>query len=139
MYATVSTTLLAGCASKLPAPRAAVVLEQRNAANGFERTMAAVASARSAVLGGLVRHEQGGGSLSPRSVGPAVGGLVDDGKAGVEDSCTQQVRIRYEDDGRQVLVSARCNSTYTSGQRVMVVFEAGKMDVRDAVRLVPVE
>ena len=132
---------VSGCASKpsVPAPRAAVVVEQRNPANGFEKTLAAMQSGQAAVFGGLMRHVDNGGSLNPRSVGPQVGGLVEDGKAGVDDACTQYVTIRYESDRRNTRVNVRCGAIYTPGQRVMVVFTPGQTDVRDAIRLVAAE
>ena len=129
---------LVGCASKpsVPAPRAAVVVEQRDAENGYDKTRAAVQSGRAAVIGGLMRHTQNGGSLRPWSVGPAVPGLVEEGKAGVDDACTRYVTIRYEDNGRQARLGVRCSEHYTEGQRVTVVMTPGKPDLRDAVRLV---
>lgn len=136
-----SLSLLAGCASKptAPAPRAAVVVEQRDASSGYERTVAAVQSGRSAVLGGLMKHAQNGGSMRPWSIGPAVGGLVEDGKAGVADSCTQQVVVRFDDTSKEALINTRCGATFAAGQRVTVVFSLGKPDIRDAVQIVATE
>ncbi len=137
----ITCAALAGCASrsKEPVPRPATIVEVRDPESGFEKVRVRMQAGRAAVLGGVIRHNENGGSMRPWSIGPKVGELVEEGKAGVDDGCTRYVTLRFDQTDRDVRLLRRCNEQYTPGQRVRVTMTPGRsVDTRDAVRIDPI-
>jgi hypothetical protein len=130
---------LAGCASsrKQPYddPRTAKVLDWRVADRPEEQVMIGIHSGMFGVFGGLQRHFAGGGSAEPASVGPAVGGLVEDGKKAANDNCANVMNVEFTDDKKQLRIFTRCDSKFTAGQMVSVVRNRTPVDSRDVLRV----
>ncbi|MGY4827789.1 hypothetical protein ACVNIS_04325 [Sphaerotilaceae bacterium SBD11-9] len=144
LTAFVAAIALAGCASKsktpFDQPRLATVLEVTSPDTPEDKVRQSVSAARASVLTGLIRHQEQGGSLTPWSVGPAVGGMVGDARSAVAESCTQVLLLEFSDDQKRLGIKTRCHQAFNVGQKVSVVRAAQPaVDLRDILQVTPVQ
>ena len=74
-----------------------------------------------------------GTSLRADPVGPAVGGLVEDGKQAANDRCANVMTVEFTDDKKQLRIYTRCDRKFTAGQMVSVVRNQKPIDSRDVL------
>jgi hypothetical protein len=134
---------MSGCASsrKTPfdAPRAATVIDVSSPDSGYAKVSQGINAGVFGVLAGLKKHQDDGGTVSPASIGPSVGGLVDGARTAVDDSCARVMVLEFADDGKRARIQTRCHQDFTVGQKVSVVRNLSGMDPRDILTVVPLQ
>lgn len=133
--------VLSGCASSrkqaFDEPRAATVVEVVAPDSPYAKVNQGVSAGIFGVLGGLKRRQDEGGSLHPAAVAPAVGGLVDDARTAVSDSCARLIVVEFEDDRERAGIQARCDKPFSVGQKVTVARNTAAFDPRDVLQVTP--
>jgi hypothetical protein len=136
-----AASLLCACASRgsstpFDQPRVATVLDAGTPPeNGYDKVRQGISAGMFGVLSGMEKHEEEGGSVRPASMGAATGGLVDNAKVAVDDACTRQMVVAFQDDGKKLRVPVRCNAAFAVGQKVSIVRNpsTASVDPRDVL------